>query len=325
MHIIRQRKIFFFAVTVILPCMGYSTHTVNHLGDPFLFLDEITFFVPEGGEVEITRDQFKFLFVLDGCLHHELDEWATPKVLKTGDILICPGFQRHLFSSPVPTTLARLHVLRLFMNTEVLRGTGKPDAEDDSDFTAFVREIFTEPVQLSGGMDSHISERVTEIRGETEQRKFGYKHRVQAQCVNLLVELARKLEGDGPEPSTPTFPRERSARSLLVTSAKEYILKNHPGKITLGQIAWHLGKGEEHLSRVFKHETGQTVFEFVRLVRVEHAKTLLQDGSKSLTDIAGETGFASLAFFSRTFKQVAGLAPSEYRKNLHTTLNAPPG
>jgi transcriptional regulator GlxA family with amidase domain len=123
--------------------------------------------------------------------------------------------------------------------------------------------------------------------------------------------------------STPGKIPERKGSGLLVDSAKEYIMKNLHTKLTLGDIAWKVGKGEEHLARVFKKETGQSVFDFVREMRIEQAKIHLYDTSKSLTYIATATGFSSLSFFSRTFKTIAGMSPSQYRSHIETTRRPP--
>ena len=71
---------------------------------------------------------------------------------------------------------------------------------------------------------------------------------------------------------------------------------------------------EEHLARVFRKVTGQTVFDYLRTIRLENAKTLLIDSSRTLSEIAALTGFGSLSLFSRNFSQYVGQSPSAYRQ-----------
>lgn len=78
------------------------------------------------------------------------------------------------------------------------------------------------------------------------------------------------------------------------------------------------------MARLFKRATGRSVFEVVREQRINHAKTLLLDSSLSLEAVADRCGFRSASFFSRSFKQLAGLPPSEYRRHLELHLQSAP-
>jgi AraC-like DNA-binding protein len=107
----------------------------------------------------------------------------------------------------------------------------------------------------------------------------------------------------------------------IVAAAKEFIFKHFSKDLTLGEIAWHVGKGEEHLARVFKSETGQSVFDYVRETRINQAKTLMMNPVGSLTEIAERCGFHTLSFFSRTFRQHSGMSPSHYRHSIETKMS----
>ena len=64
--------------------------------------------------------------------------------------------------------------------------------------------------------------------------------------------------------------------------------------------------------RKIKALTGQTVVEFIRTVRLKHALKLMEERKYTLSEIADRTGFNSLSYFTRTFKDQYGKAPSEY-------------
>jgi AraC-like DNA-binding protein len=137
----------------------------------------------------------------------------------------------------------------------------------------------------------------------------------------MIVLLARKIGQVSDSRPSPRTPRAEP----LVNAAREYIVKHFARDLTLGEIAWHVGKGEEHLARQFKRRTGQSVFDYVREVRIAHAKTLLASPALTLTEIAGRCGFHSLSFFSRTFRACTGMAPSRYRAQLRTELQSAAG
>lgn len=70
----------------------------------------------------------------------------------------------------------------------------------------------------------------------------------------------------------------------------------------------------EHLSRIFKHETGYTITEYFQVLRTDHAKKLLLETNKGILDVALESGFESITHFHRVFKKRTSLTPYRYRK-----------
>jgi len=262
------------------------------------------------------------LFVLDGRIEHEAGGLDGRRILGTGDILIVPRPARHVYINTDPARAMRMHTVRLFLDADFLgfraqkRG-GKPE----SDLSDFILRHFTRAAQISGGIDNEIMQILIRLRCETEGRAIGFRHRVRLLCTDLIVAVARKMKGDSPKKGEPPD----SPHSPIISAAKEYIFKHLGQQITLGEIAWHVGKGEEHLARVFKSRTGESVFDWIREMRINKAKTHLLEPGLSLTEIAGRCGFNSLSFFSRTFRRYAGMSPSDYRRQVETTGNWPGG
>jgi len=97
----------------------------------------------------------------------------------------------------------------------------------------------------------------------------------------------------------------------------KYIENNYTRKLYLDETAKRACLSKYHFCRVFKILTGQTVIEYVNNIRIEKAKELLRKTFFSITEICFEVGFTNLSSFNRTFKKMAGVAPTEYRK-IHT-------
>jgi AraC-like DNA-binding protein len=70
---------------------------------------------------------------------------------------------------------------------------------------------------------------------------------------------------------------------------------------------------EAHFIRTFKATFGETPNRYLQRRRVERAMFLLRESERSITDICMSVGFASLGTFSRTFRDVVGSSPSQYR------------
>jgi AraC-like DNA-binding protein len=68
-----------------------------------------------------------------------------------------------------------------------------------------------------------------------------------------------------------------------------------------------------HFIRIFKSTFGETPHRYLQRRRVERAMFLLRESRRSVTDICLEVGFTSLGTFSRTFNEIVGATPTDYR------------
>lgn len=78
-------------------------------------------------------------------------------------------------------------------------------------------------------------------------------------------------------------------------------------------LAERLGRDYDTLSRLFSEETGSTIEKYLIAQRIERAKELLSYGEQTLSQIADELHYSSVAYLSAQFKSVTGMTPSAFR------------
>jgi transcriptional regulator GlxA family with amidase domain len=82
------------------------------------------------------------------------------------------------------------------------------------------------------------------------------------------------------------------------------------------RLAQVSGVSEAHFSRCFKAAFGAPPHRYLLTRRIERATALLRDSEQPITDIAFDTGWSSLGSFGRTFRDVTGESPGEFRERL---------
>ena len=108
----------------------------------------------------------------------------------------------------------------------------------------------------------------------------------------------------------------------ILESAKHYIDKNYNTDISLSDIAGYVYISTSHFARAFKKEYNTSPIQYLLTLRIEKAKTLLEETNLKVGDIASTVGFSAQQRFNDIFKKHMGLSPSEYRQNYReNTLN----
>jgi DNA-binding response OmpR family regulator len=100
----------------------------------------------------------------------------------------------------------------------------------------------------------------------------------------------------------------------IVRKAMAYVHTHYTEQVSLPDIAAHVGLSEQHLIRSFRNEIGVTPIDYLKRYRIGRAKMLLEEGDRSVTDVASEVGFSTSSYFARVFRSEVGVSPSAYRK-----------
>jgi AraC-like DNA-binding protein/ligand-binding sensor protein len=95
---------------------------------------------------------------------------------------------------------------------------------------------------------------------------------------------------------------------------KKYVEENYMKKITIADTARKFFMSPGYFSHFFRKEVGVSFMTFVNMYRISQAEEMLRETGRNITEIAFLTGFGSLSQFNRTFKDINGVSPREFRK-----------
>ena len=95
--------------------------------------------------------------------------------------------------------------------------------------------------------------------------------------------------------------------------ARDAIDRAYADPLDIPRLASVASVSEAHFIRTFRTTFGETPHRYLQRRRVERAMFMLRETKRSITDICLEVGFTSLGTFSRTFHDIVGRTPREFR------------
>jgi AraC-like DNA-binding protein len=103
------------------------------------------------------------------------------------------------------------------------------------------------------------------------------------------------------------------ALSAAIANVVEYIDAHLEGRIPVERLAREAGLSVPRFKARFRSETGFPPAEFVLRRRIEHARQLLQQGGRTVLEVALQTGFCSSQYFASAFRRITGATPTSFR------------
>ena len=139
------------------------------------------------------------------------------------------------------------------------------------------------------------------------KKRDGWRRKTSPLLYSLLLDVANK-KGLGKPEESQAVPD--------VSAAVQYIAEHYRETVELSVLAELSGLSEGHFCRVFKRHTHMRPIEYVTNLRMERAKDLLITRPPlPVSEIAEMVGYASAAYFSKTFKEKCNTTPEKYREN----------
>lgn len=111
--------------------------------------------------------------------------------------------------------------------------------------------------------------------------------------------------------------QNKGLSTTVIHRAKLYIRDNLSQPLRLKDVAEYLHISSRHLSRLFTEELGVTFTQYVRNERINRATILLTTTEIPIKEIANQTGFETVHYFTTVFKEIIGVPPGEFSKRLN--------
>ena len=150
-----------------------------------------------------------------------------------------------------------------------------------------------------------------------ERAPFAGEMLIALELQALLIHLIRRLDLHQELAQSGETPVDLSAESQL-SQAIALMQQNLMEPLGIEEICAKCHISRSKLQRLFRQHTGQSALNYYIALRLEAAKGMMRGRQHSFSEIADALGFGSIHYFSKQFKQVTGMTPSEYSASLRS-------
>ena len=136
------------------------------------------------------------------------------------------------------------------------------------------------------------------------RKPSGYEIKAKSLMYSILFELKKEYE----------ISYIAKSKANLINPAIDYIHNEYRNdNISIAYLSNLCGISEAYFRRIFLKSYGISPVRYINNLKIDRAKELIDSGLYSIKEAAAESGFHDDAYFSRKFKEIIGMSPSEYR------------
>lgn len=132
------------------------------------------------------------------------------------------------------------------------------------------------------------------------------REEVRIQFINFISELSLIIQN-----------QRKNYIDGIVPTILEYLNNNYNREISLNDAAKLVNLSYHYLSKIFKDETGKSFTDYLTELRIEKSMKLLVDQSLSIKEICQQIGYNDPNYYTKTFKKITGMTPTEYRSSIN--------
>ncbi|HIU12818.1 MAG TPA: helix-turn-helix transcriptional regulator [Candidatus Fimiplasma intestinipullorum] len=241
------------------------------------------------GEIEVMAGKQTFLLKQGEVIFHEPNEFHSLKAAnRTAPNIAVVSFGTH-------DAAMRFFAQRIFTI----------DNEERSFLANVINEarlVLDHPLNIPGQRRLYKKENIP----------FGAEQLTQMFIEMFLLHLQRRMLDPALLKLNLSTRTKENADEYYFESLLNYLEENLDQRLTLSKIAHDNLISVSKLEKLFKEKTQKGVIEYFSMLKIEKAKDMIRLHHDNFTQISEKLGYNSIHYFSRQFKKVTGLTPTEY-------------
>lgn len=153
-----------------------------------------------------------------------------------------------------------------------------------------------------------------------EVETVGSEQLIKLYLEQFLIQLFRRYSIPGSlakiSSRLPSKATKIKSDTEIFNRVVNYMEMHISSRITVDQICKDNLVGRSQLQKIFQEQSGLGVIEYFSNLKIETAKHMIRTGHLNFTQISEQLGYTSIHYFSRQFKKLTDMTPSEYSSSI---------
>lgn len=248
---------------------------------------------------------FEVLVVLVGSCIHIMND--TEYTMNAGDICIIPPGAYHGVWAAKDSVVINMHVQKSFFKEVWASFSFHENALSRFFSTSMFNDNINRFLSFHTNNDEDLKNLILEMYIE---HHYETKYKIQiieSLAIVLFSRLLRRYEHTIVQNTSSKF------ENTITASFVAYIEQNI-ADVNLDAMAKHFNYSPQYISKKIKKASGYTFSAIVKQLRYEQATKMLKSSTDPIAEIGRKLGYQNAENFTRTFKEIGGMSPNEYRK-----------
>ena len=174
-----------------------------------------------------------------------------------------------------------------------------------------INQCFSESriLTLDSGARGNVESRIENLIAASKSNSAFRMSRLQCEFAAFLIDTAEFIG------KTNRKKGRRKNVNHTVSRMLPYLKANYTRQLTLDELCREFFVSRYHITRIFKGETGFTIFEYIHSLRILEAQRLLKETSMKVIEVSQEVGYSNVSNFGKVFKSITGVSPMNYRRH----------
>lgn len=257
------------------------------------------------------HDFWEFIYVDKGSVDICMDNKEI--TLKKGDIAFHQPNEFHKVST-YGHTAPNLVVISFeshsplmdFFQCQILK-TNQRERALLADILIEAKKLFSSPLD-----DPYLTEMI-----KKENAPIGTEQLIKIYLEQFLIYLFQRHSSQETQENISS-PQNTADIFKRVSAYMEDNIAKH---LTIEQICWENMIGRTKLQKIFHLEAGVGIIDYFSRLKIDAAKHMIRDGKLNFSQISEQLGYSSIHYFSRQFKKITGMSPSEYSSSVKSIFD----
>ena len=150
---------------------------------------------------------------------------------------------------------------------------------------------------------------------------FGSEQMVSNRLEAFLISLSRRTRLCRLDPAGASATVRRKKDEVRLHQICEFLASNVEKELSSADVQKKFFISESSLQKLFRHRVGCGAMQYFQRMKIDRAKEMIREKKYSFSEIAEALSYSSIHYFSRRFKEIAGMTPSQYAAGVQAEQN----